>query len=52
MLNQYLHRLYSTIASRGFVEIKRLDFNELPGHQGISVTAAIRKTLRIARNLV
>ena len=35
MLNQYLHRLYDTIISRGYVEIERLDFDELPGRQGI-----------------
>ncbi|MCZ7671730.1 MAG: DUF6516 family protein [Chloroflexi bacterium] len=35
MLNRYLHRLYDTIISRGYVEIERLDFDELPGRQGI-----------------
>jgi len=35
MLNQYLHRLYDMIISRGYVEIERLDFDELPGRQGI-----------------
>lgn len=35
MLNQYLHRLYDTIISRGYVEVERLDFDELPGRQGI-----------------
>lgn len=35
MLNRYLYRLYDTIISRGYVEIERLDFDELPGHQGI-----------------
>ena len=34
MLNRYLHRLYDTIISRGYVEIERLDFDELPGRQG------------------
>lgn len=35
MLKRYLHRLYDTIISRGYVEIERLDFDELPGRQGI-----------------
>ena len=35
MLNQYLHRLYDMIISRGYVKIERLDFDELPGRQGI-----------------
>jgi hypothetical protein len=35
VLNQYLHRLYDTIISRGYVEIERLDFDKLPGRQGI-----------------
>jgi hypothetical protein len=35
MLNRYLHRLYDTIISRGYVEIERMDFDELPGRQGI-----------------
>ena len=35
MLNKYLHRLYDTIISRGYVEIERLDFDELPSRQGI-----------------
>ena len=35
MLNRYLHRLYDTIISRGYVEVERLDFDELPGRQGI-----------------
>lgn len=35
MLNRYLHRLYDTIISRGYVEIERLGFDELPGRQGI-----------------
>jgi hypothetical protein len=35
MLNRYLHRLYDTIISRGYVEIERLDFDELSGRQGI-----------------
>lgn len=35
MLTQYLHRLFDTITSRGYVEIERLDFDELPGRQGI-----------------
>jgi hypothetical protein len=35
MLNRYLHRLYDTIISRGHVEVERLDFDELPGRQGI-----------------
>ena len=35
MLNRYLNRLYDTIISRGYVEIVRLDFDELPGRQGI-----------------
>ena len=35
MLNRYLYRLYDTIISRGYVEIGRLDFDELPGRQGI-----------------
>ena len=34
MLNRYLHRLYDTITSRGYAEIERLDFDELPGRQG------------------
>lgn len=35
MLNRYLHRLYDTIISRGYVELERLDFDGLPGRQGI-----------------
>ncbi|MCP4421995.1 MAG: hypothetical protein GY805_35725 [Chloroflexi bacterium] len=35
MLKKYLHRLYSTIISRGYVEIERLDFDKLPSLQGI-----------------
>jgi hypothetical protein len=35
MLNRHLHRLYDSIISRGYVEIERLDFDELPGRQGI-----------------
>jgi hypothetical protein len=35
MVKRYLHRLYDTIISRGYVEIERLDFDELPGRQGI-----------------
>jgi len=35
MLNRYLHRLYNTIISRGYVEIERLGFDELPESQGI-----------------
>lgn len=35
MLNRYLHRLYDTIISRGYAEIERVDFDELPGRQGI-----------------
>jgi hypothetical protein len=30
-----LHRLYDTIISRGYVELERLDFDGLPGRQGI-----------------
>ncbi len=35
MVKRYLHRLYDTIISRGYVEIERLDFDEIPGRQGI-----------------
>jgi hypothetical protein len=35
MLDRYLHRLYDTIISRGYLEIERLDFDELPERQGI-----------------
>jgi len=35
MLKRYLYRLYDTLVSRGYVEIERLDFDELPGRQGI-----------------
>ncbi len=35
MLNRYLHRLYNTITSRGYVEVEHLDFDQLPGRQGI-----------------
>jgi hypothetical protein len=35
MIKKYLYRLYDTIISRGNVEIERLDFDELPGRQGI-----------------
>jgi len=35
MLNRYLHRLYDSIISRGFIEVERLNFDELPGRQGI-----------------
>lgn len=35
MIRRYLHRLYHTIISRGYVEVERLDFDELPNHQGI-----------------
>jgi hypothetical protein len=35
MLKRYLHRLYDTIISRGYVEVERLDFDELPDRQGI-----------------
>ncbi len=35
MLNRYLPRLYDTIISRGYIEIERLDFDELPDRQGI-----------------
>lgn len=35
MITVYLHRLYDTIVSRGYVEIVRLDFDELPGRQGV-----------------
>jgi hypothetical protein len=35
MLNRYLLRLYDTIISRGYVEVERLDFDRLPGRQGI-----------------
>ncbi len=35
MLDRYLHRLYDTIISRGYLEIERLDFDELPQRQGI-----------------
>ena len=35
MLKRYLHRLYDTIISRGYIEIEHLGFDELPGRQGI-----------------
>jgi hypothetical protein len=35
MLSQYLHRLYDTIVSRGYLEIERLDIDQLPERQGI-----------------
>lgn len=35
MLKRYLHRLYDTNISRGYVEMERLDFDELRGRQGI-----------------
>jgi len=35
MIKRYLHRLYDTIISRGYVEIEHLSFDELPGRQGI-----------------
>jgi hypothetical protein len=35
MLDRYLHRLYDTIISRGYLEIERLDFDDLPELQGI-----------------
>jgi hypothetical protein len=35
MMTGYWYRLYDTIVSRGYVEIVRLDFDELPGRQGI-----------------
>ena len=35
MLHRYLHRLYDSIISRGYIEVERLDFDELPGRQGI-----------------
>lgn len=35
MLKRHLLRLYDTIASRGYVEIVRLDFDELPSRQAI-----------------
>jgi hypothetical protein len=35
MLKEYLHRLYDSIMSRGYVEIEYLDFDELPNSQGI-----------------
>jgi len=35
MLKRYLYRLYDTIISRGYIEIERLDFDELPSRQGI-----------------
>ena len=35
MIQKYLNRLYDTIISRGYVEIERLDFDELPARQGI-----------------
>lgn len=35
MLSRYMHRLYDTIISRGYVEIERLSFDEMPGCQGV-----------------
>lgn len=35
MLHKYFHRLYDSINSRGYIEIERLSFDELPDHQGI-----------------
>lgn len=35
MLNRYLQRLYHTITSRGYVEINHLEFDVLPGRQGM-----------------
>ena len=35
MVKRYLHRLYDTITSRGYVQIERLDFDELPNRQGM-----------------
>jgi hypothetical protein len=35
MLKRYLHRIYDTIVSRGYVEVERLDFDELTDRQGI-----------------
>ena len=34
MLKSYLYRLYDTIVSRGYVEIKLLVFDDLAGRQG------------------
>lgn len=34
MLKRYLHRLYDTVISRGYVEIERLDFDDFLNHQG------------------
>ncbi|HFQ93806.1 MAG TPA: hypothetical protein ENK32_07340 [Anaerolineae bacterium] len=34
MLTKYLHRLYDTVISRGYIEIEYLDFDELPDRQG------------------
>ncbi len=35
MLTRYLHRLYDTVVSRGYIEIEYLNFDELPNRQGI-----------------
>lgn len=35
MLIQYLHRLYDTVVSRGYIEIEHLFYDEMPGQQGI-----------------
>jgi hypothetical protein len=35
MLKRYLHRLYDTIISRGYVEIEHLAFDELSDRQSI-----------------
>lgn len=35
MIKEYLYRLYDTIVSRGYIEIERLDFDEMPNRQGI-----------------
>ena len=35
MIHAYLNRLYDSVISRGYVEVERLNFDELPGRQGI-----------------
>jgi hypothetical protein len=35
MLKRYLHRLYDTIVSRGYIEVEHLAFDELTDRQGI-----------------
>jgi hypothetical protein len=35
MVNRYLHRLYDTIISRGYIEVEQLSFNIFSNQRGI-----------------